>query len=281
VSAGAITRRALAGFGLAVGVLCLSLPCFADEREEIEHCIDAHGSGQDQERERELLAAKASFVACGDPACPASIQAECAQMLERVNQALPTVVLASVNANGDDLPSARAFVDGTLVQEKLNGGSIALDPGPHEIKIQWESGAEATRSVIIRQGEKNRSIVFEAPPREIEAVEVRVDQTKRTIAYVLAGVGVVALGSFAYFGLSGSAKQGELDECKPHCEQSAADAMRSDYLIADVSLALGVTSLAVGGYLYFTAGPIAAPADDQQAADPLPRAWGGMVRGRF
>jgi hypothetical protein len=92
-------------------------------------------------------------------------------------------------------------------------------------------------------------------------------------AYVLGGVGVVALGSFAAFALSGKSAESAMDGCKPACTQAQADKMRLRYLLADVSLGVGVAALGVGGYLYFSA-----------AREPNGTAWrGGSVgwRGTF
>jgi hypothetical protein len=44
-----------------------------------------------------------------------------------------------------------------------------------------------------------------------------------------------------------------MDGCKPYCTQAQADKMRLRYLLADISLGVGVVSLGAGGYLYFSA----------------------------
>jgi hypothetical protein len=64
--------------------------------------------------------------------------------------------------------------------------------------------------------------------------------------WVLAGVGVVALGSFGYFGISGHARASDLkDGCgqTKTCDPADVDSARSKYLVADVSLGIGVVAL--------------------------------------
>jgi c-di-GMP-binding flagellar brake protein YcgR len=64
-----------------------------------------------------------------------------------------------------------------------------------------------------------------------------------------------------------------MDACKPYCQQSQADKMRLRYLLADISLGVGVVALGAGGYLYFSA-----------SKEPTGTAWRGGsvgVRGSF
>ncbi len=93
------------------------------------------------------------------------------------------------------------------------------------------------------------------------------------VAYVLAGVGVAALGGFAAFAITGKSAQSAMDGCKPNCTRAQLDKMRLRYLLADISLGVGVVSLGAGGYLYFSA-----------SREPSGSAWrGGSVglRGTF
>lgn len=68
------------------------------------------------------------------------------------------------------------------------------------------------------------------------------------ISYALAGVGVVALSSFAYFGLSANAKKRELDGCRPGCDSSLRAPLERDYVVADVSLGVGLVALGLSAW---------------------------------
>jgi len=67
------------------------------------------------------------------------------------------------------------------------------------------------------------------------------------------GVGAVAFASFGYFGLSGLSKRSDLDKCTPHCRQDDIDATRRSFLVADVSLGIGIVAAALGTYLWVSA----------------------------
>jgi hypothetical protein len=80
--------------------------------------------------------------------------------------------------------------------------------------------------------------------------------------WVASGVGAAALLSFGAFALAGHGKQTALDDCSPNCSlnrQSDYDAMRRDYLIADISLGVAVASAGVATWIFFTSKPSSAP----------------------
>jgi hypothetical protein len=77
------------------------------------------------------------------------------------------------------------------------------------------------------------------------------------LPFVFGGLAVVALGSFGTFALLGKQKQDELDECRPDCAQGDVDTMRTRYVVADVSLAVG--AVATGLTLYFALSPNGKP----------------------
>jgi hypothetical protein len=71
------------------------------------------------------------------------------------------------------------------------------------------------------------------------------------VAYALAGLGVAALGSFTYFGLSGKGDYRSLrDSCSPACTDGQIGKVHDELLAADVSLGVAVVSLGVAAYLF-------------------------------
>jgi hypothetical protein len=69
-------------------------------------------------------------------------------------------------------------------------------------------------------------------------------------AVVVGAVGVLGLGGFAYFGLTGKARESQLDSsCAPRCQQSDADHLRMTYLAADISLGVGVAALGIATWI--------------------------------
>jgi hypothetical protein len=68
-------------------------------------------------------------------------------------------------------------------------------------------------------------------------------------AAVVGGVGAVG---FAYFGLTARSADEGLDACTPHCEPSAVDAIKRDYVLANVSLGVGVVGALTASVLWLT-----------------------------
>lgn len=84
---------------------------------------------------------------------------------------------------------------------------------------------------------------------------------RRRTAVVAAGVvgGLGAVG-FAYFGLSARSADAALDACTPNCEPSDVDAIRRDYLLANVSLGVGLAGVVTASVLWLTSPAAHSPA---------------------
>lgn len=234
-------------------------------RADVEACVNNHSSGQLQRDQGAFGEALRMFTACTASRCPAPVHAECEEFLEELKRLMPTVVVAAQDAEGNDLPDVTGRLDGVTV-DALGGRTIGVDPGKHVFQFESAQGEVVEQSVVIREGEKARLISVQLPssaaaqpsgdePPMSEPSRATAEESsgshRHTIAMVLGGVGLLASGSFAYFGAMGKGKEAELKaHCAPACDQSEADAVTRLYLIADVSLVLGVASLGAGAYLY-------------------------------
>ena len=149
--------------------------------------------------------------------------------------------------------------------------AIPVDPGQHTLRFEHESAEPIEKKLLIREGEKARVIKVQfaapeapaAPAPAAASGDAGIDTSKggsssKTLAYILGGVGVVGLGSFAYFGLTGSSQRSDL---LGHCTNNVCDLPQSDidskrssvktkYLIADISLGVGVVSLGLATYFF-------------------------------
>jgi hypothetical protein len=247
-----LSRARLALF--STGALLITSQAHAD----VAACVAAHSTGQAERNAGRLQSAKQAFITCSTSACPSAIQTECISLLAELETLMASVVFAAVDAQGADAVDVKVKVDGRDVLERLNGLPTTLDPGSHEVVFTWPDGFEQTQTVVVAQGEKNRRIELRRPAKKVDeapaplAPQPHASKTP-VAAYVLGGVGVVALGSFAAFALSGKSAESAMDGCKPACTQAQADKMRLRYLLADISLGVGVAALGASGYLYFSA----------------------------
>jgi hypothetical protein len=94
-------------------------------------------------------------------------------------------------------------------------------------------------------------------------------RTIPVVTWVFGGVGIAALASTAYFGLTGLGDAHYMrDTCKPKCPQSEIDAAHTKLLIANISFGVGVA--AIGASLWTAlARPGARTGAAEPVADPL------------
>jgi hypothetical protein len=252
-------------------------------------CVAASDRGQEQRDKGHLLEARASFRQCASDECPAMLRKDCATWLEDVDRNLPTVVLGAKDAHGSDLLAVKILVDGTPHQEELESGrAIALDPGPHVFRFEHPPDAPVELTAVLRMGERNRGIIgtFGPPPAPpppqpalIAAahVEPPVDlppPRRSRISpwgWVLGGVGLGALGSFAYFGATGLSEKSTLrSQCGSSCTDEQVSPLKTRYIAADVSLGVGVLALAAAAWI------ILHPSLDEPKAGAVSAAPGGL-----
>lgn len=253
----------------------------AGSAERVAHAdgaaLDCPSSSEEGQRLRDknkYSDARAMFRACSQPSCPAIVRKDCAKWLTEIDETQPSIVIAAQDATGADLSAVKVLVDDRQVATKVDGSPIAVDPGEHALRMETPGHAPLTQRLIVRVSEKNRlvRVVFQdgakaaqpepvGPPRpgasgsEGSTTESSSSSGPPVLALVLAGVGVVALGSFGYFGLTSKSDLAKLrTDCAPFCDQSQLDDVKSRMLIADVSLGVGIVALGVAAVLYATRG---------------------------
>jgi len=240
-------------------VVLFSLPKLA--RADVQACVDAHSQGQLKRDESEFLAARELFGRCVAAACPEPIRVECGAFLGKLDESMPTVVLAAQDEHGNDVPDVKVEVDGKPYLDALTGRATAVNPGSRQFVFVRPDGTSATVTALILEGVKGRELVGRfgaapgSPSSSAPAPEPQSPAAgRKTLAYVLGGAGVVALGAFGYFALSGKGKLNDLrDRCAPNCSEAQASSVSRKYLLADISLIAAAGLLGGGAYLYFTA----------------------------
>lgn len=240
------------------------------DKTAVESCLNSYESAQRLRLGKHLGEARGELLSCGEARCPAAIRKDCLRWLDEVDRSMPSVVLA-VRSGGQDLTAVHVWVDGTEIATHLDGASIAVDPGARQFRFEVKGHKPHQRTVVIREGEKNRPITVElietAPPEPT---------TSHEPAIALAALGVMGLGCFTYFGLKGMSGKSDLEECKGHCSQQDADTVGRNFLAADISLGVGVVALGAAAYLFFSDRPSRKPPE----ASGRPPVWIGVSSGR-
>jgi hypothetical protein len=174
-------------------------------------------------------------------------------------------------------------LDGSVLGEGTLGTALPIDPGGHVLKAsapgkrewsqQFEVASEpATQNIEVPRLE---DVPVEAPPvappkpAERPAPAPEASSSKRTIGFVLGGVGLVSIGVGSYFGLHAKSQADDADRfCRGSvCTEeglSGHEDARSSAFIANILFGVGVVGLVSGTYLVVTSGPDKAP----QSASP-------------
>lgn len=211
-------------------------------------CVAAHEEGQNLRAQKRLRAARERFVACAKSECPAVLRKECGEQIEAIESISPSLVFEALDEKGNADGTVKVSVDGTVVAEKLTGGSVEVEPGEHAVRFERADGKVIEQKVLVAEGEKNRKIVADyatlvpKPPKDDGPAPVE-EKKVPVAAYIAGGVAVVGLGSFAVFALTGKSKEDDLaGACSPNCSDDEVGGVNRNYLIADVSL--GVAAVA-------------------------------------
>ncbi len=161
---------------------------------------------------------------------------------------------------------ASPLVDGTtVVRDGVDLGSasvgvdLPVDPGEHLIVVAAPGRAARSYAVTLAPGER---LTLRAETGEPIADAGRTGALRRTDArtagWILAGVGVGALAVGTFLGVRALSERSASDGlctmgvCRNPAGLDDYDAAKSAALGADVALAAGAVSLAVGGYLLVT-----------------------------
>ncbi len=241
----------------------------------IRACIAASTDGQTLRQQGKLLAAREQMIACARDSCPGVVRAQCARWLKEVEVAIPSVVVRAVDASGADVIGARLSIDGR--PQALDGQPVRLDPGTHTVAVETDAGARKQERLLLLEGEASRRVIVRLPKAASPAAAAGATASTWTRiplgAWILGGAGLVALGGATYFGLAAKSElDGLQSSCSPHCTDARTQPGRTDALVFDVLLGVGVSAVA-GALVWGLAFPSRAddaPPPVQVGVEPLP-----------
>ena len=253
---------------LVATLMCISWQGRATAEEDPLTCAQAYEKAQEERTASRLSAAIEHLKSCIDSTCPKFIREDCLRWMDQTETALPTVVF-SVREDGKDLTSVEILCDGKLLIGTLDGKALPVDPGLHNFTFNVPGLAPEERHLLIREGERNRIINVDfgtsressSPPpspspspsssSSVKTVLPAPPARAGALAYSLVGVGALGVAGFTVFGLLGHSRQGELERtCAPNCQSGQIDGVRTQYLLADTCLGVGLVSLGFATYLF-------------------------------
>jgi hypothetical protein len=255
---------------LAVGVVW-TRRAEADEPTKQE-CVVANETAQDLQRSGKLVEAQAQLLTCAASACPTAVRLDCADRLQSVEQALPTVVFTPRDAGGGDTSAVSLAVDGVVQSASLDGTPVAVDPGTHTFTLILAGRAPVLLRLALKKGDRvRREVVFEATggtagassEGELGGGSVGAQGSAQASAVLTRRIGWAAIGAgaagmtlgtvFGFVALGRRVSLGKAcngSEC-PDGQEDTIESMHVNAVASNVSFAIGVLGLAAGGVLLF------------------------------
>jgi hypothetical protein len=252
-------------------------------------CIAAYESAQEQRLGGSLVGAREQAGICAAAACPAFIRDDCVTWRGEIDAEVPSVTF-DVMKNGARVTTVRVSEGERVLAESLGGAAVELDPGAHSLRFETEGAEPLTLTVSVTRGEKLRRVAVELvplaspSPHEPEAPPKQAERSANVLPWVLVGTGVAGMTAFTLLGASGLSEEAKLERsCAPSCSEEELHSVQTKYLLADVSLAVGIGGLVAGGYLLLTGDE---PSAKSARAFPLevtvgPRGGVASVSGKF
>ncbi|WP_394836481.1 hypothetical protein LVJ94_06195 [Pendulispora rubella] len=208
----------------------------------------------------ELLSARTKLRVCAGETCPGLVRTDCVEWLGQVERAIPSILVEAKSDEGDVFDVA-VTLDGKLVASTLDGRPIELDPGLHTVRFAKHGKPSLEQKVLAREGERGKSVTASwLTPATVPSVsrppnEGNTSRPVPTSVFVLGGIGLAGMGGFAVFAALGAQKRNELETgCAPFCNADQVRPAKTDYLVADISLAIGAGAL-LGAAIAFFARP--------------------------
>jgi hypothetical protein len=253
-------RGRAAGRAFISGALCIAAafsatPSSGDEPplDQKRACLSVHREAQVSRREGRLVAAREALLQCAREVCPNVIRTDCVDWLSDVDRVMPSIILSARSKKGDEA-DVHVTMDGRPLATRLTGKSIAVDPGEHTLRFELAPHDPVEEKIIVRQAEKDRVVqVFLGKVEEPKPIappppppeEVETHRPVPWTVFALGGVAVAGTAMFIGFGTSGvSSRKSLLGSCAPFCDQSAVQSVRTRFIVADVSLGVGVAAAA-------------------------------------
>jgi hypothetical protein len=179
------------------------------------------------------------------------------------------------------------FVNGEEVKGTLVGTPLERDPGTYRIRAQAKDAQPVEQQVSLSPGDNPHvTLRLTVTPKEQPTVTTEDHSTRRTLGWVVTGVGAAALvGSGVTFLLRQSALGDVDDKCSSHkgCDPSLQDTVdrgKTMSTLTTILLPVGAVGVAAGLVLVFTS-PKGEKAPPTATVRVTPTLGGLDISGRF
>jgi hypothetical protein len=227
-------------------------------------CEASYEKAQTERLAGHYISASAAALACSQIQCNQAIVRECLRLYESLEQDTPTLVFSARKGEGGELTDVKVEMDGKQVADRITGRPMTVDPGPHQFAFIEPTRGRIETSETARVGDHARVIEVTFPDPNAKAAAAGAgaagaDQGAQAekqkgippMTFVLGGVGVVGLASFAYFRVSGVGDYNHYNAtCSPYCNPNDIDKVRTKFTASYISLGVGIAGVAGAAVVY-------------------------------
>ena len=221
-------------------------------------CTSAYEHSQELRADKDLVGAREQLLQCSQAGCAEFIRKDCGQWLGEVETALPTVGVTAQDSKGQPLTAVQVTLDGVVIAAALDGRALPVNPGKHHFKFDAAGFLPLERDALVVEGQKAQPVALSFEPLLAAPLPaptpIAPEPGPRVTPPVVAlgALGVAGLATFAGFALTGLSQEHELRNqpcASTHtCTDAQLSPIQHKYLIADISLGVGVVSLAAATY---------------------------------
>jgi hypothetical protein len=233
-------------------------------------CVAADDAAQDLRQAHKLRDARERLLVCAADACPALVRQDCAQRLDEVAKAMPSIAFDVKDSASNDVGGVRITMDGQPLAASA-GAAIELDPGEHAFVFEAANLPKVEKKFVVVEGVKGRHEVIRlgsAKPTEAATsapVPSREKVSSRRngptiLAWAAFGAGGAGLVLGITAGLMAGGKhstlQGECNNAAGTCAPQYAgdlDAFHTWRTVSTIGYVVGALGVAGGGALWFMA----------------------------
>ncbi|HSC87593.1 MAG TPA: hypothetical protein VLC09_10000 [Polyangiaceae bacterium] len=249
--------------------------------------MSAYETAQEARRDGRLRQSRELLRECSNKTCHRVIRTDCTRWLSEVEAAVPSVIIRVESADGEPLDEARVILDGGEPLRANTGRAVELDPGSHRVHVEWTHHEPADVEFSVADGSHDQEVrVVLHPPKPTTPAPVAAPAAEPTSAaptwpvYVFGGVGLAGFGALIGFGTAARSGETGLETCSPGCTPEQIDAVKLDYVLANVGLGVGIAGVTTAVAWYFW-GPRDTTSPVQVGVAPRPGGALASVNGTF
>ena len=284
-------------WALLSSVVFLATTAAADEKEV---CAESAEAAQRARIQKHFQVAHEELLTCSRASCPTFVRNDCAHWLKEVEAATPTIIVRARDAGGHDIYDVKVYADDKLLQSRLDGTSVPVDPGGHKLRYEFPDGSTREEEVILVEGEKDRALTLTVasapeagPPKSPEPGQTPSGESPAASTsgpgkgpWIVGGVGIAGFVGFGVLQAVAQSRYSDLNgTCgTTHtCSPGDISSLRAEFVTSGIFLGVGIIGVATGLTWWFLGRGRSSEASGTGLVDGIPLPRGGLLRyeGRF